>query len=621
MAMESENTNQITGIFDKTLQNADISAFSRRTFSVLTSLAASGNLDIGFKSNDIRNIPTTLEERGKVELSQIVSMAKTFAYKSMGNEEIRNVFRDVMLWLAKFYPEGFHDVLGTLNNKIALDQYTAKETKALVSKIIPSGNHVPNSLNFSSADLEKQGPVPPSIFMHDFFELLKKECPEAAEYMDKEMNEILKNPEEKAKIFPTLQNTMGINILKKLGIPTVKFDDSPHGDPKASETEARETKYNELFNKISPLAKGYKEISNKLTKENLEKLNYIKEFRVLAAVITGLVDELVVDCKCQEMTGANNSHFLCASHKTPKNCPALDYELHLCSTLAYLLDNKSFYLDPFEKNDNTGIEAAAKSISSMIRRSVRVFVHAYVHHRKIFDKFENEHHVAREFFSFAWKFCEKLGEKLHISPSTKEELIIAESVLYKRENKIKDNPSNVSAPLIQNPNHSHKISRSINLPTFDGPELDNQEMSNAIIVPIPIQPVPNHEYSFMMHHSTPNDSALDDGSFSPTLDNSQIMLQMMQDVREIFPKADEVYLKIAAMYPKTAPFLDSSRANLISPDPTPTHFSDYANEFDLDTFEFDLNNDIPTNVSNSSSSSNVVHGTTSNENSNISNFG
>uniref|UniRef100_A0A667XAX9 MOB family member 4, phocein n=1 Tax=Myripristis murdjan TaxID=586833 RepID=A0A667XAX9_9TELE len=95
---------------------------------------------------------------------------------------------------------------------------------------------------------------------------------------------------------------------------------------------------------------------------------------------------------CTQMTATEQWIFLCAAHKTPKECPAIDYTRHTLDGAACLLNSNKYFPSSFV------------SLGSVCRRIYRIFSHAYFHHRQIFDKYENETFLCHRFTRFVMKY-------------------------------------------------------------------------------------------------------------------------------------------------------------------------------------------------------------------------
>ncbi|CAL1675466.1 unnamed protein product [Lasius platythorax] len=99
------------------------------------------------------------------------------------------------------------------------------------------------------------------------------------------------------------------------------------------------------------------------------------------------------------MTATEQWIFLCAAHKTPKECPAIDYTRHTLDGAACLLNSNKYFPSRISIK-----ESSVAKLGSVCRRVYRIFSHAYFHHRTIFDEFENETFLCRRFTSFVTKY-------------------------------------------------------------------------------------------------------------------------------------------------------------------------------------------------------------------------
>ena len=114
------------------------------------------------------------------------------------------------------------------------------------------------------------------------------------------------------------------------------------------------------------------------------------------------------------MTATEQWIFLCAAHKTPKECPAIDYTRHTLDGAACLLNSNKYFPSRVSIK-----ESSVAKLGSVCRRVYRIFSHAYFHHRfvennevkysspffrQIFDVFENDSHLCRRFTVFVTKY-------------------------------------------------------------------------------------------------------------------------------------------------------------------------------------------------------------------------
>ena len=77
-----------------------------------------------------------------------------------------------------------------------------------------------------------------------------------------------------------------------------------------------------------------------------------------------------------QMTATEQWIFLCAAHKTPKECPAIDYTRHTLDGAACLLNSNKYFPSRVSIK-----ESSVAKLGSVCRRVYRIFSHAYFHHR------------------------------------------------------------------------------------------------------------------------------------------------------------------------------------------------------------------------------------------------
>lgn len=69
-------------------------------------------------------------------------------------------------------------------------------------------------------------------------------------------------------------------------------------------------------------------------------------FRQFCMELNGLAVRLQTQCfpsTCTQMTATEQWIFLCAAHKTPKECPAIDYTRHTLDGAACLLNSNKYF--------------------------------------------------------------------------------------------------------------------------------------------------------------------------------------------------------------------------------------------------------------------------------------
>ncbi|PVD30822.1 hypothetical protein C0Q70_10097 [Pomacea canaliculata] len=135
--------------------------------------------------------------------------------------------------------------------------------------------------------------------------------------------------------------------------------------------------------------------------EGVWKYEHLRQF---CMELNGLAVKLQAsgDCNpetCTQMTATEQWIFLCAAHKTPKECPAIDYTRHTLDGAACLLNSNKYFPSRVSIK-----ESSVAKLGSVCRRVYRIFSHAYFHHRALFDEYENETHLCRRFTLFVTKY-------------------------------------------------------------------------------------------------------------------------------------------------------------------------------------------------------------------------
>lgn len=133
--------------------------------------------------------------------------------------------------------------------------------------------------------------------------------------------------------------------------------------------------------------------------EGVWKYEHLRQF---CMELNGLAVRLQTQCfpsTCNQMIATEQWIFLCAAHKTPKECPAIDYTRHTLDGAACLLNSNKYFPSRVSIKDSS-----VAKLGSVCRRVYRIFSHAYFHHRRIFDEFENETYLCHRFTSFVTKY-------------------------------------------------------------------------------------------------------------------------------------------------------------------------------------------------------------------------
>lgn len=133
--------------------------------------------------------------------------------------------------------------------------------------------------------------------------------------------------------------------------------------------------------------------------EGVWKYEHLRQF---CMELNRLAVKLQPECNpesCTQMTATEQWIFLCAAHKTPKECPAIDYTRHTLDGAACLLNSNKYFPSRVSIK-----ESSVAKLGSVCRRVYRIFSHAYFHHKNIFDEFEQETHLCKRFTVFVTKY-------------------------------------------------------------------------------------------------------------------------------------------------------------------------------------------------------------------------
>ncbi|XP_063421639.1 MOB-like protein phocein isoform X1 [Mytilus trossulus] len=156
--------------------------------------------------------------------------------------------------------------------------------------------------------------------------------------------------------------------------------------------------------------------------EGVWKYEHLRQF---CMELNGLSVKLQAECNpetCTQMTATEQWIFLCAAHKTPKECPAIDYTRHTLDGAACLLNSNKYFPSRVSIK-----ESSVAKLGSVCRRVYRIFSHAYFHHRTLFDEYENETNLCKRFTIFVTKYNLMSKENLIVPILDDQELIEGES--------------------------------------------------------------------------------------------------------------------------------------------------------------------------------------------------
>jgi hypothetical protein len=124
---------------------------------------------------------------------------------------------------------------------------------------------------------------------------------------------------------------------------------------------------------------------------------HIRGFSIeLSELAVALKDACTVET-CPQMKATDEWMYLCAAHKQPQECCAIDYIVHTLDGTAALLNSNKW----FPRRGGAVPEASFKYFQSITRRLYRILSHCYFHHRDVFDVVEQQRHLCFRFVRFA----------------------------------------------------------------------------------------------------------------------------------------------------------------------------------------------------------------------------
>ncbi len=117
--------------------------------------------------------------------------------------------------------------------------------------------------------------------------------------------------------------------------------------------------------------------------ELIWKYEHLRQFCMDLNLIAVKLQNECTPTTCTQMTATEQWIFLCAAHKNPKECSAIDYTRHTLDGAACLLNSNRYFPSRVNIKDSS-----VQKLASVCRRVYRIFSHAYFHHREIYNEFE-----------------------------------------------------------------------------------------------------------------------------------------------------------------------------------------------------------------------------------------
>jgi len=103
--------------------------------------------------------------------------------------------------------------------------------------------------------------------------------------------------------------------------------------------------------------------------------------------------------KYPQMIATEQWIFLCAAHKTPKECAAVDYMRHTLDFVGNQLNDVKRFPSRISIK-----EVNVQKLSNICRRVYRIFAHAYYQHKSIYETFEKRTRLCERFTKFVCKY-------------------------------------------------------------------------------------------------------------------------------------------------------------------------------------------------------------------------
>jgi len=140
------------------------------------------------------------------------------------------------------------------------------------------------------------------------------------------------------------------------------------------------------------------------------QLEHLKQVVLeLSKLLVLLAPECTAE-NCGQMKATHEWVFMCAAHRTARECCAIDYIIHNVEATTAVLNSRRWF-----PSRSSVPETAEKMFQSIARRLYRIFAHVYYHHRPTFDRFEASTHLYERFI-FLVQDHNWIPEKLCIIP-------------------------------------------------------------------------------------------------------------------------------------------------------------------------------------------------------------
>eukprot|EP01086_Lenisia_limosa_P010544 TRINITY_DN34944_c0_g1_i1.p1 TRINITY_DN34944_c0_g1~~TRINITY_DN34944_c0_g1_i1.p1 ORF type:complete len:230 (+),score=29.98 TRINITY_DN34944_c0_g1_i1:101-790(+) len=138
---------------------------------------------------------------------------------------------------------------------------------------------------------------------------------------------------------------------------------------------------------------------------------HLRQFTLELNQLVIALTDVCTATTCPSMNVTDAWTFLCAAHKQPLECPAMDYMIHTLEATSALLNSNKHFPSRLSLSANSN-----KYFASLTRRLYRAFAHVFAHHREVYDQFERKTHLCERFVEFCTFFELCAEDTLNLIP-------------------------------------------------------------------------------------------------------------------------------------------------------------------------------------------------------------
>lgn len=129
------------------------------------------------------------------------------------------------------------------------------------------------------------------------------------------------------------------------------------------------------------------------------KYEHVRQFCMQLNRLATMLQKCCKPETCSQMTATEQWIFLCAAHKQPTECPAIDYTRHTLEGAASLLNSNKYFPSRVTIKDSS-----VAKLGSISRRIYRIFSHTYYHHIEVYEEFEKQTLLCKRFTEFVLRY-------------------------------------------------------------------------------------------------------------------------------------------------------------------------------------------------------------------------